>query len=124
MAQAKRVLVIEDQATVADMLLAVLADEGFEARACLDPSQALSDTLAFRPDLIILDVVMPGVSGGEVLRQIRTTPGSATTPVLVLTAYHAAADQLLAEGQAGLEVVDKPFDLEELMSKIRQMAGA
>ncbi|MBI4492909.1 MAG: response regulator [Chloroflexi bacterium] len=121
MDEAQRILVIDDQRPVAEMLLAVLQELGYEVRVCVDAERAVQRALAFQPHLVILDLVMPGLSGKDVLRELRAQPATAQTPVLLVTAYHAAAEQLQAHPGEGVQILEKPFDIEALVARVRQM---
>lgn len=123
MPQARRVLVVDDQRPVAEMLLAVLRGEGFEVRVCVEAERAVQRAVAFEPDLIILDLVMQGQSGTEVLRELRATPATAQTPVLMVTAYHSAAEQLQLHPADGVQLMEKPFDIEDLLERVEGMLG-
>lgn len=124
MGEAKRILVVDDQRPVAEMLLAVLRGEGYEARVCVDPERAVQRAESFEPHLIILDLVMPGLSGADVLQQIRAMPTTAQVPVLLVTAYHSAAELLQTQLAKGVQLMEKPFDIEELVAKVREMLEA
>lgn len=121
MSAARRILVVDDQRPVAEMLLAVLRGEGFDVRVCMDPRLALQRAMAFAPDLIILDLVMPEVSGQDLLRSLREADVTARTPVLLMTAYHSAAEKLNLEPRNNVELMEKPFDIEDLVVRVRSL---
>lgn len=121
MAEAKRILVVDDQRPVAEMLLAVLKEEGFDVRVCVDSGRAVARASSFQPHLVILDLVMPGLSGRDVLKDLRSTVENAHTPVLLVTAYPSAAALFQANHVEGVEFLSKPFDVDELVDKIRGM---
>ncbi len=118
-------LVVDDDLALAEMLGIVLRNEGLEVSHVADGGSALVAFRDTRPDLVLLDVMMPGLDGHEVLARIRAADGGATLPVVMLT---AAADDANA-WRAWTEGVDyflsKPFDPDELLRYLHYLfAGA
>lgn len=93
----KRILLVEDDTSLADVYQARLEIEGFEVRQVNNGEDALSSTLEFRPDLILLDAMMPKISGFDVLDILRNTPETANTRVVMLTALSQPKDKERAE---------------------------
>src|SRR5918999_1360617 len=123
-----RILVVDDTPAVLDVVRKVLQSEGYYVATCLESRHAVRIAQEERPDLIMLDVVMPEVSGWEVLAQLRADPRFARTPVIVCTAYVAEALGRLEELQAGadrhLGFLPKPFDIEELIEVVDSVTSA
>ncbi|MCA1721077.1 MAG: response regulator [Actinobacteria bacterium] len=120
-----RVLVIEDDPGVRRMLELMLAAEGYEPESASDGREALARLDRLPPDLVILDVMMPGVDGFTVLRELRTRDGWETVPVVVTTAL--GTDQDMWQGwQSGADYyLVKPFSIEELRAiVVRLLTGA
>lgn len=115
-----RVLVVDDERDILSFVRATLTDEGYEVDTAPDGEGALHTAEARRPDLILLDVNLPGVDGWEVLSQLRAAAGE-QTPVVVMTAGYGAQDQALATGAQGY--LGKPFDLDDLIAAVRAHAG-
>jgi DNA-binding response OmpR family regulator len=108
---AKRVLIVEDEQDVADLISDVLGMEGFET--CPSYGEiALADALSFRPDVILLDLMMPVVDGFEVARRLRAHEETRGLPIIVMTAMHGAASKAAEIGTP--YVLPKPFDIEQL----------
>jgi two-component system, OmpR family, response regulator MprA len=107
-------LVVEDQADLAAMLVQVLDEEGFSTRVAGDGREALEEAARLTPDLVVLDVLLPGLDGLAVCRELRAR--GLRIPVILLTARDAVPDRV-----AGLEddYVVKPFAFEELVARIR-----
>ena len=109
------ILVVDDDPSVRALVRDSLAFEGYEVRTAEDGFAALRAIDAMRPDCVLLDVMMPGLDGHQVLQRIRASAGGPDLPVVMLTAY---ADDANA-WQAWTEGVDyflaKPFDAEELL---------
>jgi two-component system OmpR family response regulator len=112
-----RVLVIDDEATLSDLLSMALRYEGWDVRTEADGSSAVRAAREFRPDAVVLDIMLPDFDGLEVLRRIRAeTP---EVPVLFLTAKDAVEDRVAGLTAGGDDYVTKPFSLEELVARLR-----
>src|SRR5215469_11463021 len=91
---AGKILIADDDSSARAALEALLRHEGFEVRSANDGYAALALCSTFRPDLILLDVVMPGMSGIEVCRKIKETPEMRLTPVVLITGLSANMDRI------------------------------
>jgi DNA-binding response OmpR family regulator len=91
--QPKRLLLVEDDDALANVYLSRLQAEGFEIRRVKNGEDALATTLSYKPDLVILDVMMPKVSGFDVLDILRNTPETANLKIIMLTALSQPSDQ-------------------------------
>jgi DNA-binding response OmpR family regulator len=112
-----RVLVVEDERAIADLLRTYLADGGFEVRTCSDGVGALGEIAAFRPDVVLLDVGLPGLDGIEVMRRLRA--GGDRTPVVFVTARDDEVDRVLGLEFGADDYVTKPFSPRELLARVR-----
>ncbi|MGI5283624.1 response regulator transcription factor [Nonomuraea polychroma] len=112
-----RILVVDDEPYLADLVSTALTYEGFETATAATGAAAVAMTASFRPDLIVLDVMLPDVLGTEVCRRIRAT--GAEIPVVFLTARDATEDKIGGLTVGGDDYVTKPFSLEELIARIR-----
>ena len=111
-----RVLVVDDDTALAEMLGIVLRGEGFDTSFCADGSLALEAFRASRPDLVLLDVMLPGRDGIEVCRQIRAESG---VPIVMLTAKTDTVDVVLGLESGADDYVVKPFKPKELVARVR-----
>jgi two-component system response regulator MtrA len=111
-----RVLVVDDDTALAEMLGIVLRGEGFDTSFCGDGGQALEAFRASRPDLVLLDVMLPGRDGIEVCRQIRAESG---VPIVMLTAKTDTVDVVLGLESGADDYVVKPFKPKELVARVR-----
>jgi two-component system, OmpR family, response regulator MtrA len=111
-----RVLVVDDDTALAEMLGIVLRGEGFDTSFCSDGTQALEVFRATRPDLVLLDVMLPGRDGIEVCRQIRAESG---VPIVMLTAKTDTVDVVLGLESGADDYVVKPFKPKELVARVR-----
>ncbi|NMI00587.1 response regulator transcription factor [Pseudonocardia acidicola] len=112
-----RVLVVDDEATLSDLLSMALRYEGWDVRSAGDGLSAVKLAREFRPDAVVLDIMLPDLDGLEVLRRMRAdTP---EVPVLFLTAKDAVEDRVAGLTAGGDDYVTKPFSLEELVARLR-----
>jgi two-component system OmpR family response regulator len=112
-----RLLVVDDEPNIRELLSASLRYAGFEVATAADGQQALALADSFRPDLLVLDVMMPGLDGFGVVRRMRQS--GRRTPVLFLTARDAAEDKVSGLTLGGDDYVTKPFSLDEVIARIR-----
>lgn len=111
-----RILVIDDEPMVRDTLGQVLADEGYVVDVAADGADALDRVHAARPDVILLDLMMPGMNGRQFLSALRGEAAFNSVPVLIMTAVHGLEINLNSIGAS--EVVEKPFDVDDLLNKV------
>ena len=112
-----RLLVVDDEPNIRELLSASLRYAGFEVATASDGQQALALAESFKPDLLVLDVMMPGLDGFGVVRRLRQS--GRHTPVLFLTARDAAEDKVSGLTLGGDDYVTKPFSLDEVIARIR-----
>ena len=111
-----RILVVDDDTSLAEMLAIVLQGEGFEATVVSDGAEALPAVRAGAPDLVLLDLMLPGMNGIDVCRAIRAESG---VPVIMLTAKTDTVDIVLGLESGADDYVVKPFKPKELVARIR-----
>jgi len=112
-----RLLVVDDEPNIVELLSASLRYAGFEVAGAADGQEALRLARTFRPDLLVLDVMMPEMDGFELVRRLRSE--GKRTPVLFLTARDATEDKITGLTLGGDDYVTKPFSLEEVVARIR-----
>ncbi|MGH8860765.1 MAG: response regulator, partial [Jatrophihabitantaceae bacterium] len=112
-----RVLIVEDEPALADVLRSVLHFEGWDARYALDGATAVRLASEFSPDAVILDVMLPDLDGFEVLRRLRVD--NPHVCVLFLTARDSVEDRVAGITAGGDDYVTKPFSHEELLARLR-----
>ena len=111
-----RILVVEDEAIVAEVVERFLRREGYETMVVGDGRQALNALGTFIPDLIVLDVMLPEIDGLEVCRQVRSR---GATPIIMLTARGEETDKVLGLGLGADDYVTKPFSPRELAARVQ-----
>ncbi|SFC00644.1 DNA-binding response regulator, OmpR family, contains REC and winged-helix (wHTH) domain [Bacillus sp. OV322] len=113
----KKILVVEDEMQIAKVLKIELEYEGYEAAVEYDGKSGLQAAYDFNPDLIILDIMLPELSGIEVLRRLRKENNH--VPVILLTARNLTMDKVLGLDQGANDYITKPFEIEELLARVR-----
>ncbi len=116
-ATGQRILVVDDEEMISDLLVTALGFVGFEVATADNGNDALRQVSEFGPDLVILDVMMPGPDGFEVCRRLRTDGDQ--TPIIFLTARDSAKDRVAGFATGADDYVPKPFGLEELIARVR-----
>jgi two-component system OmpR family response regulator len=117
--QPVRVLVVDDEPTLAELVTLAVRYEGWEARSAPDGATAVRAAREFKPDAVVLDIMLPDFDGLEVLRKMRAeTP---RLPVLFLTAKDAVEDRITGLTVGGDDYVTKPFSVEEVVLRLRAL---
>lgn len=111
-----RILVVDDDSAIAEMIGIVLRGEGFEPHFSYDGAAAIESFATVKPDLVLLDVMLPGIDGIEVCTRIRETSG---TPIIMLTAKSDATDVVRGLESGADDYIVKPFNPKELIARIR-----
>jgi CheY-like chemotaxis protein len=120
-----RILYVEDEPDIrAVAQMALEAVGGFSVIACASGKDALSVAPDARADLLLLDVMMPGMDGPNTLSALREIPATAHTPVIFMTAKVQTAEVALFKGLGALDVIPKPFDPMELSAQIQRIWAA
>jgi len=115
-----RILVVEDDLTVAEVVVDYLRHAGLEPRHAPDGQSALDIAATWRPDLVVLDLMLPGLSGLEVCRRLRETQDAAVPlPVIMLTALGEESDRVLGLESGADDYVTKPFSPRELVLRVQ-----
>lgn len=114
---AKKVLVVDDEPNIVDILRFNLQREGYEVLAAYDGPDGLRQAQTLSPDLILLDVMLPGMDGFQVCEELRKT--DQLTPVIMLTAREEERDRVMGLELGADDYVVKPFSVRELMARVR-----
>jgi two-component system OmpR family response regulator len=115
--QAQKILVVDDERSISDLIATSLRFVGFEVETATNGSEALTVAEAFRPDAVVLDVMMPGMDGFEVCKKLRDDGQS--IGVLFLTAKDTTEDKINGLTVGGDDYMTKPFSLEELIARLK-----
>ncbi len=121
---AKTILIVEDDKNIADLLRLYLEKEGYQTAIGSDGNQGIDLYRKLRPDLVLLDIMLPGVDGWGVLRAIRQ---DSQTPVIMLTAKGETSDKVMGLKQGADDYITKPFEMKEVLARVeavlRRAAG-
>lgn len=120
----RTVLVVEDEKAIADLVALHLEQQGFESVVCMDGLRALELVTKNVPALMILDLMLPGLDGLEVLKRVRANPASAHLLVILLTARAEEADRILGLELGADDYVVKPFSPRELMLRVTKLIAS
>ncbi|WP_283248829.1 response regulator transcription factor [Leucobacter allii] len=115
-----RAVVVDDERNLTELLVMALQAEGWRVESAANGQEALNAIRETGPDVVVLDVMMPGIDGLEVLRRLRGSGND--VPVLFLTAKDAVDDRIEAITAGGDDYVTKPFNLQEVVARLRGMA--
>jgi two-component system phosphate regulon response regulator PhoB len=114
-----KVLIVEDEESISTLLDYNLTREEFETRIAVDGEDALLKTQEFHPDIVILDWMLPKVSGIEVCRRLRQNPDTRNLPIIMLTARSEETDRIRGLETGADDYLTKPFSTAELMARVR-----
>ncbi|GCE26204.1 DNA-binding response regulator [Dictyobacter alpinus] len=117
--QQLKVLVVDDEDNIIELIRLGLRYEGFQVEVASDGEQGIALAQRIDPDLVILDVMMPGIDGLEVCRRLRSNPTTRDVPVLMLTAKDEVGDRILGLQTGADDYLTKPFDFYELLERIK-----
>jgi DNA-binding response OmpR family regulator len=120
----RRVTVVDDDEAIGPAIRLLLEPEGFSVEAPGDGQAALPSLLREPPDLVILDVNMPGMSGWELCAILRRQSATREVPILFLTGRHEVKDRITAMQFGASDYLSKPFTPEELLQKVRALVPA
>jgi len=118
---AGKILIVDDESSARFALELLLRREGFDVHEVHDGESALIECAAFRPDLVLLDIVMPGMDGFEVCRRIKNTPETRLTPVVLITGLSATEDRIKGINAGADDFLSKPIDFNELLARSRSL---
>jgi phosphate regulon transcriptional regulator PhoB len=117
----KKILIVEDESDLIKLLKYNLEKEGFKVSYATDGSVALAEVRRDAPDLVILDLMLPGLDGLEVCRQLRRSDKFARIPVLILSARSEEADRVVGLELGADDYVTKPFSMREVVARVRAL---
>ena len=117
----ERILVVEDESAIVDIVCRALRRHGYETESAGDGDAALDKAATLRPDLVILDLMLPKMDGWEVCRRLRAMPETASTPVIMLTARRDERDIIEGLKIGADDYIKKPFSLAELVARVRAL---
>jgi len=114
-----KILIVEDEASLVEVLTYNLQREGYEAVVAKEGREGLRKVQMLLPDLLILDLMLPGLNGLDICREVRSSPRTANIPILMLTARAEETDQVIGFAVGADDYVTKPFSVKVLMQRIK-----
>jgi DNA-binding response OmpR family regulator len=118
---ARKILVVDDEAILVETMTYNLEQAGYQVTTAFDGSSALEAARSEKPDLIILDIMLPAMDGLEVCRQLRREANTSTTPIMMLTAKTDEIDKVVGLEVGADDYVTKPFGRRELLARVRAL---
>jgi CheY-like chemotaxis protein len=121
-----RILLVDDEPVIRALVSAMLEGVGVEVRTVSDGARAMAEARSYRPDLVLLDIVLPGLDGLSVCRMLKADPVLAAVPVHMLTSRARPADHTAAARAGADGYIEKPFKgqaLQELVAALRRRSG-
>ncbi|NJL00855.1 MAG: response regulator [Spirulinaceae cyanobacterium RM2_2_10] len=112
------VLVVDDTPNNLRLLSELLSDRGYEVRAVIDGNMAIKAAQMRPPDIILLDIKMPGMDGYQVCERLKSDPRTAATPVIFLSAFNESIDRARAFQAGGIDYLNKPIQIEEVLVRL------
>jgi len=120
---AKRVVIVEDEPNIIEAISFILSRDGWDVTAHANGETAVDAVRAAKPDALLLDVMLPGKSGYDILKELRADPGFAELPVLMLTARGQKKDRELADALGVTRFMTKPFSNTELLAALGEITS-
>ncbi|MFY7805747.1 MAG: diguanylate cyclase domain-containing protein [Limnoraphis robusta] len=117
--QPANILIVDDQPDNIKILTQILCDQGYKLRKAIHGEMALTSAFSKPPDLILLDIVMPGIDGYEVCKQIKENPATSDIPIIFISAFNEAFNKVKAFQVGGIDYITKPFQVEEVLVRVQ-----
>jgi two-component system phosphate regulon response regulator PhoB len=114
-----KILIVEDESSLVDVLSYNLEREGYEVAVAKEGREGLRKAQMMLPDLVLLDLMLPGISGLDICRELRAAPRTASLPILMLTAKAEESDQIVGFAVGADDYVTKPFSVKVLLQRIK-----
>jgi len=118
-----RILVVDDSPTETHVLKNMLEQHGYSVSVAEDGEQGLAKARAEKPDLILMDIVMPGVNGFQATRKLSKDPETSAIPIVMISTKDQDTDRIWAKRQGALDYISKPVTEQELLDKLHAALG-
>ncbi|HLA74849.1 MAG TPA: response regulator [Gammaproteobacteria bacterium] len=119
-----RILIVDDSPTDTHVLKTMLEKNGYDTLSVVDGEQGIATAKMEKPDLILMDVVLPGISGFQATRQITKSPETSTIPVIIVTTKDQETDRVWGLRQGAKDYITKPVSEADLIGKIKAALGS
>ena len=115
------VLVVEDEEDILEVIQYNLQQEGYEVACCMDGLQGLEQAKKLKPDLVLLDIMLPGMDGVEICRNLKEDDSTRRIPIIMVTAKGEEIDVVLGLGVGADDYIPKPFKVRELVARVKAL---
>ncbi len=119
----KKILIVDDEADIIEILQYVLEAQGYECITAMDGEEGLKSARELKPDLIILDVMMPKINGYKISRLLKYDNKYKDIPILMITARSQEEDKIIGEETGADEYITKPFNVDYVVEKVKKYLG-
>ncbi|RME58989.1 MAG: response regulator, partial [Candidatus Dadabacteria bacterium] len=116
-----KILIVDDEEATRELLYSLLEGEGYKIKSAKDGEEALNTALSFKPNLVLLDIMLPGINGIDVCKKIKSSKDGHLISVLMLTARDDVRDIVDGLNQGADDYLTKPFDLKELLARVKAL---
>ncbi len=120
MAGKKKILVVDDEPNIVKLVSFILANNGYDVLEASSGAEGIKKAKAEKPDLIVLDVMMPKMDGFEAARKLRADKATSSIPILMLSSKAQFEDKMKGIDSGAMDYVTKPFDKQELLEKVQE----
>ncbi|MBI2144316.1 response regulator [Candidatus Woesearchaeota archaeon] len=117
----KKILVIDDEPNILKLVSFILESKGYEAVEASSGREGIEKARKEKPDMIVLDVMMPGMDGFETARKIKAEPAMGSIPILMLSSRAQFEDKMKGIDSGAMDYITKPFDREEFLQKVEEI---
>ena len=118
---ARNILVVEDDRNISDLIRMYLEKEGFEVRSAYDGGKAIEEYDKQAPDMVLLDIMLPGEDGLSILKKIRANAGTTSIPIMMITAKTTEFDKVSGLDLGADDYITKPFGMAELVARVKAL---
>ena len=119
-----KIMIIDDNPVIVELLQRKLGREGYEVLGCVESEHALEQCLEKNPDLVILDILMPGMSGWEVMKELKSHQDTAAIPVIISTVKNRPEDMDRGRDLLAADYIAKPYVFSDLLDMVEKILGA
>jgi CheY-like chemotaxis protein len=119
-----KIVIVDDNQAIVEMLQRKLEKEEYEVLGCTESANAVSLCLESQPDLVILDILMPGKNGWEIIRELKSDPATRAIPVIISTVKNRPEDIEQAKELQAADHIAKPYVFGDLLEKVRRILGS
>lgn len=119
-----KILIVDDDETMTSLIKTLLLMEGHEPTSLNDSTKAIEVAGSINPDLITLDLMMPGISGFDLCNLLRQDPRFAKTPILIVSARDDPASKIQAKELGASDYLAKPFNVDDFISKVKELTNS